>query len=597
MDAIDKTVDALKKAIDDFDVKAVAGQSQQLMNLMELHLAEHPERFCQVLAEAADRFDYGKVTELCNQLTTHLQCRDIAYPDKAANDILHILQRKRRFSEMLTVADLFMRIGSVDPTIKRRYAQALIDSGHYSAAENVLMLLCEECSALCNQKELSQAQGLLGRLYKQTYVNAAARGQLPGDWARQTLKRSFDCYHAVYVNDAQQIWHGINAVAVWHRAKKDGIDLSVSDMSAQTSAILDLIAVPGDVAQSTGTKKRTDMWAMATAAEACLAKEDYQSALGWLDKYIDESHARDNKSDAFEVASTLRQFEELWQLDDKNVKHSRILQVLRGALLRRKGGSIALDNPQTDLETIDGLLDDDSFEAVFGQERFKNLKWLKAGFERAQGVCKITDRFGEAFGTGFIMRAEDLHLNVAQSLVVLTNAHVVSNDATEQRGSPKAKSADKVKVQFEAADDPERAYEVERILATSSRHELDFSILALKEPIPFDKPYPVAKSLPLVGEDQRIYLIGHPRGGRLSFSLYDNLLLDHEPPKLHYRSPSLGGSSGSPVFNQDWDLIGLHHAGGEKMPRLNDKEGTYSANEGLWIASIIAAVESKACLV
>ncbi|MBO3273159.1 S1 family peptidase [Hymenobacter defluvii] len=56
---------------------------------------------------------------------------------------------------------------------------------------------------------------------------------------------------------------------------------------------------------------------------------------------------------------------------------------------------------------------------------------------------------------------------------------------------------------------------------------------------------------------QRIYIIGHPDGGTLSLSLQDNLLLDYQEPLIHYRTPTVGGSSGSPVFNQQWQLIGI----------------------------------------
>jgi V8-like Glu-specific endopeptidase len=106
-------------------------------------------------------------------------------------------------------------------------------------------------------------------------------------------------------------------------------------------------------------------------------------------------------------------------------------------------------------------------------------------------------------------------------------------------------------------------------------------------------PMPMAKKLPLKDKDQRIYVIGHPRGGKISFSLYDNLLLDHDIPKIHYRSPTQGGSSGSPVFNQNWDLIGLHHAGGTRVQKLNGKVGVYPANEGIWIQSIASMIAAK----
>ena len=81
--------------------------------------------------------------------------------------------------------------------------------------------------------------------------------------------------------------------------------------------------------------------------------------------------------------------------------------------------------------------------------------------------------------------------------------------------------------------------------------------------------------------------------GKISFSLYDNLLLDHEQPMIHYRSASLGGSSGSPVFYPIWELIGLHHAGGHEMKKLNGSPGYYGANEGIWIRSIIDNIIAK----
>ena len=100
-----------------------------------------------------------------------------------------------------------------------------------------------------------------------------------------------------------------------------------------------------------------------------------------------------------------------------------------------------------------------------------------------------------------------------------------------------------------------------------------------------------------------MYIIGHPGGRDLAFSFQDNELLDHEGPpdgkpqipgvcRVHYRATE-GGSSGSPVFNSHlWEVIALHHKGGrEGVPRLNGKEGSYGANEGIGIQSIIAAIK------
>jgi V8-like Glu-specific endopeptidase len=115
------------------------------------------------------------------------------------------------------------------------------------------------------------------------------------------------------------------------------------------------------------------------------------------------------------------------------------------------------------------------------------------------------------------------------------------------------------------------------------------TIVELSEPVTPQSGYPLAAVLPARESESQIRVIGHPSGRGLSISA--NKLLDHEEPKIHYRTATEGGSSGSPVFNQDWRLIGLHHAGGEMMPRLNGKDGTYEANEGIWIKAICRALD------
>ena len=139
-------------------------------------------------------------------------------------------------------------------------------------------------------------------------------------------------------------------------------------------------------------------------------------------------------------------------------------------------------------------------------------------------------------------------------------------------------------MQFELGG--EQTYRVAEIVFSSPRTELDCTILTLDAPIEMVNPYAIARQLPLVGKNQDVYLIGHPRGGALSFSISDTMLLDFELPLVHYSSITSAGNSGSPVFNQQWSLIAMHHASGAHMKRLNGKEGSYSCNEGISIHSI-----------
>jgi hypothetical protein len=44
------------------------------------------------------------------------------------------------------------------------------------------------------------------------------------------------------------------------------------------------------------------------------------------------------------------------------------------------------------------------------------------------------------------------------------------------------------------------------------------------------------------------------------------------------------------VFDDQWRLIAIHHAGGSNMRKLNGKPGTYEANEGINILAIIEQI-------
>jgi len=107
------------------------------------------------------------------------------------------------------------------------------------------------------------------------------------------------------------------------------------------------------------------------------------------------------------------------------------------------------------------------------------------------------------------------------------------------------------------------------------------------------EPYRLAKRLPEVDGTKRVYIIGHPGGGTLQLSLQDNVLLNYLDPFLHYRTPTTGGSSGSPVFDDKWDLIGIHHAEVEISPGETEQKEKYNANEGVWIDAIRNAINIK----
>ena len=119
---------------------------------------------------------------------------------------------------------------------------------------------------------------------------------------------------------------------------------------------------------------------------------------------------------------------------------------------------------------------------------------------------------------------------------------------------------------------------------------MDTALLELDgTPVNVD-PLPLVRKMPKLNAKSRTYIIGHPKGyDQPQFSIQDNLFLETDATRMHYRTPTEGGSSGSPVFDDQWQVIGLHHAGSFTMSRLADK-GTHAANEALRIDAIRDAI-------
>jgi hypothetical protein len=530
---------------------------------------------------AAEALEPDKLETACDALVAFLR-RQASPPDpKIAKKVLGELRKWRHFGAMQRVADALIRLGCDTPLVYRQYAQALIDRGELVPALELLRGLAER--ARDDAEEYPEACGLLGRVHKQIYTEAHGSRLGMGETA---LAQAIACYREVYDRDPSRIWHGVNVVALLRRAERDGVTLPDAPNPKTIARALK------DHAEQRWVDD-LPAWDYATAAEACVALEDWGGAADWLQKYL-----RAPDVDAFAIAGTLRQLTEVWGLRVDGGPGGDLIPVLRAALLQRKHGRLDLTPAQ--VQRMQGAKAN-AFERILGDTGVQTHRWMCQGIERARAVAKIWQPYGQGVGTGFLLRGGDLHGPLGDEMLLLTNAHVVSDDPAQRA----AVTSDGAEVSFEALAEQGRAaprHRVRELVWNSAPEALDASLLRLDPPPSGIEPCPIAKNLPTANGSQRVYVVGHPLGGELSFSLQDNRLLDHEgPPKsqpsqpgrclLHYRAPTEPGSSGSPVFAQgSWKVIGLHHAGGEFMPKLNGQPGTYAANEGIWIQSIAAAL-------
>ncbi len=534
-------------------------------------------QFKKDLTQKVGAFDKEGTTALCKKLITHISQSAEPYPAKEAAGVLDLLRKKRMFNLMQNIADALIMSGQNAPKVRRLYAQCLIDQGNMTAALGILDALINDTQN--DADENAEARGLKGRLYKQLYVNAKDPAS---ERSKLNMERAVRTYFEVYESDPEKhFWHGINVVALLLRALRDSFKLE--GFPAPEKLAQDILTA----IEKKNENEEAKYWDFATASEACVALNKPEETISWMGEYFKAVYA-----DAFELASTLRQFEEVWQLDMTSEIGKLLLPTLRAELLKREGGELELSVQDLKPKNQEQTPDKQNYEKVFGADSFQTYEWYKVGEARCRAVARIGRVASQGHGTGFLIKGSELHENFGSDLVLITNAHVVSDDPKiiAQYGSLQPHEA---VITFEALGT--KKYKAIKLLWTSPPHEFDATVLQMDQAV--DKPdiYPLAQALPIIEPSARVYIIGHPAGGTLSFSLQDNALLAHKDPpgKVHYRTPTVGGSSGSPVFNRNWDLIALHHSGDMTMPKL-DGTGTYQANEGIWIRAIIKAIAASA---
>ncbi|KDM90509.1 endonuclease [Photobacterium galatheae] len=81
----------------------------------------------------------------------------------------------------------------------------------------------------------------------------------------------------------------------------------------------------------------------------------------------------------------------------------------------------------------------------------------------------------------------------------------------------------------------------------------------------------------LVGE--HVNIIQHPLGEPKQISVRQNKIIGKEGPFLHYVTDTQQGSSGSPVCNDAWDVVALHHAG---KPKRDERGNILLIDGSVW---------------
>jgi endonuclease G len=286
-------------------------------------------------------------------------------------------------------------------------------------------------------------------------------------------------------------------------------------------------------------------------------------------------------AEIFDLAEPLARVAEgtAWRAEDPDRKNRRVDRLCGPA----PGG-----RPE---EVVDEIL-----ERVLDDPDLRPLHWLNGGLRVAAAVGLVDGPQGN--GTGFLVAP----------WLLMTNNHVLptEDDAASARvrfGYQQQESGDVIGVKNVRVDPA-------RFFVTSPEDRLDYTVVALG-PLPggTDAPGDVLGTIPLIGatgkilEGEPINIIQHPAGRPKEIAFRNNRLIklvDEEV--MTYSTDTDRGSSGAPVLNDQWELVGLHRssveatdAEGRRVDRTGRPVGpntpaslrAWTANKGSRVSAIV----------
>jgi endonuclease G len=274
--------------------------------------------------------------------------------------------------------------------------------------------------------------------------------------------------------------------------------------------------------------------------------------------------------------------------------------------LRKTGAPAAIETDER-VETRRELInpnDGVAWERILGKSDLMAINFLEIGLRASRAVCRIQVRnlFGQVqgYGTGFMV----------SPTLLLTNNHVLETLDFCRRSLAEFNYEDDDN--FVPKESKTFPLDPERFFNTSV--DLDFTLVAVRPTATDGSALSDFGHLRLRSDSGKslvgefLTIIQHPNGATKQVALRENKLVDILPYFVHYSTDTMPGSSGSPVFNDQWEVVALHHAGVQKRDRLGRvlaKNGRiwkpemgqdqidWIANEGVRVSSIFEHIGKK----
>lgn len=211
-------------------------------------------------------------------------------------------------------------------------------------------------------------------------------------------------------------------------------------------------------------------------------------------------------------------------------------------------------------------------EKIIGENTLRPIAFLQQGVKVSRSVAYVEVRSQEAVwsGTGFMVSPN----------LLITNHHVLP----EQYLLTESKF--RFNYQLDLNENPElhKNYVAKPNGVYCANRALDYALIELNGN-PGDEwgILKIRTQIPPI--DSRVNIIQHPNGLPKQIAMQNNFVKYVDDKRIQYITSTLPGSSGAPVFNNQWEVIALHHSGG--WLKESEKGPVYFRNEGITIKAIL----------
>jgi len=178
-------------------------------------------------------------------------------------------------------------------------------------------------------------------------------------------------------------------------------------------------------------------------------------------------------------------------------------------------------------------------EKIIGENTLKDIRFLELALQAAKAVVRIGLPNDEA-GSGFM---------VPPNLLMTAN-HVIGSEE-EAHGAEFW-----FNYELDSAGKPRETVLVKAGALLHNHRELDYSLVELADPPDFGPPLRLRPPVP--NNDQRVSIIQHPGGHLKKISMQNNFVAYSDRQVIQYTTATTKGSSGSPVFNDAFEVIAIH---------------------------------------